>query len=383
MGGSCCRQSNSFDERELPPEVHGLQYLCGLHGKVGPPSEAGKAGNHKDVNLPCLLLSGKQVLETQQAFAMKPSELRGLSPVQELTRPVGVVCQKGFKMGLARKVKPTPNQDDFFAIQSGKLGIYGVFDGHGPCGHKISNFVSASLPKCLALDPYFQDDTLNAIGRAFAKTQGNLQYSARKGRFDSKVSGSTATLLVVQETDVGSSLYVAHVGDSRAVLALSRGQGSAIAVVDLTEDHKPNKPSERMRIAAAGGVVRRMQGDANHRIFLKDQLVPGLAMSRSFGDEVAASVGASSTPELQEFKVRDDWLFVLICSDGVWEFMTSKEAVEVIWEHHPSQVQMAVEILAERARQHWQEQALGYVDDITVLCVWLHCGTGEVHDVSA
>ena len=34
------------------------------------------------------------------------------------------------------------------------------------------------------------------------------------------------------------------------------------------------------------------------RVWLKYENVPGLAMSRSFGDEVAHSVGVSSEPEI-------------------------------------------------------------------------------------
>lgn len=47
---------------------------------------------------------------------------------------------------------------------------------------------------------------------------------------------------------MGEVLYVAHAGDSRAVLC--RGG----AAVQLTQDHKPvSVPEERRRIEAAGG----------------------------------------------------------------------------------------------------------------------------------
>lgn len=41
------------------------------------------------------------------------------------------------------------------------------------------------------------------------------------------------------------------------------------------------------RIIKANGEVRKIPGDVPHRVFLKGQLVPGLAMSRSIGDYVA------------------------------------------------------------------------------------------------
>ncbi|KAJ1616826.1 hypothetical protein T492DRAFT_605907, partial [Pavlovales sp. CCMP2436] len=55
------------------------------------------------------------------------------------------------------------------------------------------------------------------------------------------------------------------------------------------------------------------------------------AMSRSFGDDVAATIGIIAEPELQYFDVTDDLAFVLLATDGVWEFMTDQEAVNFVW----------------------------------------------------
>lgn len=53
-------------------------------------------------------------------------------------------------------------------------------------------------------------------------------------------------------------------------------------------------------------------------------------MSRSFGDKVAAQVGIIAEPELQHFERTPDLSFMLIASDGVWEFMDDQECVEFI-----------------------------------------------------
>ena len=37
------------------------------------------------------------------------------------------------------------------------------------------------------------------------------------------------------------------------------------------------------------------------RVWLKNEEMPGLAMTRSFGDKVAHSVGVSADPEIMEF----------------------------------------------------------------------------------
>ncbi len=48
-------------------------------------------------------------------------------------------------------------------------------------------------------------------------------------------------------------------------------------------------------------------------------------MSRSFGDEVAVSVGTISEPEIRNFDITSDDKFNIIASDGIWEFISSNE----------------------------------------------------------
>jgi len=67
------------------------------------------------------------------------------------------------------------------------------------------------------------------------------------------------------------------------------------------------------------------------RVWTKAENVPGLAMSRSMGDLVAASVGVSQDPEIMEFTLSSEDKMIIIGiiifiigkkgSDGVWEFI--------------------------------------------------------------
>jgi len=57
-----------------------------------------------------------------------------------------------------------------------------------------------------------------------------------------------------------------------------------------------------------GGRVDCFKDDENndigpHRVWLRDQNLPGLAMSRSIGDLVAESVGVSYTPDIKKFNI--------------------------------------------------------------------------------
>jgi len=58
--------------------------------------------------------------------------------------------------------------------------------------------------------------------------------------------------------------------------------------------------------------------------------MPGLAMSRSLGDGIAHSVGVSSHPETKDFLIGIDDKFVVIASDGLWEFMTNEEVSRIV-----------------------------------------------------
>ncbi len=59
--------------------------------------------------------------------------------------------------------------------------------------------------------------------------------------------------------------------------------------------------------------------------------VPGLAMSRSLGDAVAHTAGVSSEPEFFEYDFnpnRED-LILVMASDGLWEFLSDQEVMEI------------------------------------------------------
>ena len=61
-----------------------------------------------------------------------------------------------------------------------------------------------------------------------------------------------------------------------------------------------------------------------------DQELPGLAMSRSMGDGVAHSVGVSAEPETMVFTLTVNDKFVVIASDGVWEFLSNEDIAMIV-----------------------------------------------------
>mmetsp|Transcript_81010 Transcript_81010/g.224087 ORF Transcript_81010/g.224087 Transcript_81010/m.224087 type:complete len:361 (-) Transcript_81010:150-1232(-) len=320
----------------------------------------------KDPQLPSLLLSGKLPDYEQEPFAEKPVEVKGATTLETLGRAVGFACRKGRKGSM-------PNQDNFLILQAGSMAVYGVFDGHGTHGQKVSSFVAPTVVQYLAGSPSLNKDPVAALRSAFVRVQEDCVLQQRRHRLDCKLSGTTATVLLDRRLRTGArELCIAHCGDSRAVLGHSPHQaGAALVAMDLTTDHKPGLERERERIEAAGGVVRRQNGDPNERVFVRNSLGPGLAMSRSIGDTVAASVGVISEPDIRVLHVQRGWRFVLLCSDGVWEFMSSQEAVELVGRFSPGDAQEAANQLVDEAQRRWLCEEASSVDDITAICLWL------------
>lgn len=286
---------------------------------------------------------------------------------------VNFTCKKGLK-------PESPNQDSFvvFSLPS-QWTVYGVFDGHGPNGHDVSDFAVKNL--CLnfyasltaAGDGLAGFDAGAAFTKAFTECQVAIE-NAKAGplKLDASSSGSTCTMAFHDlKKDV---LTVAHAGDSRAVLF--RGDNT---VLNETEDHKPNLPNEKKRIEEKGGRVI-FDGYYNYRIFAKAGMYPGLNMSRALGDVVAhKEAGLTAEPELTVINVADKRkdpapLNLLICSDGVWEFIKSPDALGISVAAGEKELpsQKGVEKLAKKSWDSWMEDSDNEIsDDITVIAVRL------------
>eukprot|EP01083_Nonionella_stella_P110219 322356_1 len=110
------------------------------------------------------------------------------------------------------------------------------------------------------------------------------------------------------------------------------------------------------------------------RIWLDEQCSQiGLAMSRSIGDHALKDVGVIAEPKVYEYKIGDNDEFFIIASDGVWEFISSKEAVTIIQSCFDNGMgaNEACEVLIKEAMNKWKEKEGDYRDDITAIIVRL------------
>lgn len=70
-----------------------------------------------------------------------------------------------------------------------------------------------------------------------------------------------------------------------------------------------------------------------YRVWKSKEEVPGLAMSRSFGDSIAQGVGVISDPEITRHIKNENGYkdsFLVIGSDGLWDFLSNEKCCEVV-----------------------------------------------------
>ena len=93
-------------------------------------------------------------------------------------------------------------------------------------------------------------------------------------------------------------------------------------------------------------------------------------MTRSFGDRVAASVGTICCPEIKEFELKEEDKFMILASDGVWEFIDSEESVHIVKKFYENgNAKEASDELVKKCREIWDKQGKE-VDDITAVVIF-------------
>mmetsp|Transcript_9787 Transcript_9787/g.24377 ORF Transcript_9787/g.24377 Transcript_9787/m.24377 type:complete len:386 (+) Transcript_9787:66-1223(+) len=308
------------------------------------------------------------------SFANKSIQSLG-DECDPVTYGLGYTCRKGLK-------PESPNQDAWCVMMMGALSIYAVFDGHGQKGHDVSFFVKENLPKLMIKDQRFKTDEKKAmLVDVFKKIQSLVALQSRMQKLSADMSGTTATVCIHDHER--NKLTIAHVADSTAVIGtLADGKNpakdkDAYKGEALTRDHKPDLKDERSRIEKAGGRVV-FDGYANHRVYAKNARYPGLNMSRCLGDLLGhQDCGITAEPETSELAITPADKILLLCSDGVWEFIEPTEAVKIAMVNTGNLMKNA-EKLAKEAWDRWiREEGGAVVDDITVVLVSLTPAKGD------
>ena len=313
----------------------------------------------------------------------KPKIKRFIEKHQKKIKNIGVICKVGDSGTLQKKL----NQDNYF-INHNFLGnsnytFLGVCDGHGIFGQNVSSYLKEHLPmnvqevlkdiNILDLSKIDITKFSEIIESIYKTTNFKMNYDER---IDSSLSGSTC----ISGLYTPSHFYCINVGDSRCILFKYFKSNNYWSSSNLSRDHKPNDINEKKRILQNGGIVESYINNEGkrvgpERVWVKSDLdrleVPGLAMSRSFGDQIAHSVGVVVSPEILEHPFSEEDKIILLASDGIWEFFQNEEVLDIVKKYYDeNNADDALEELYREADRRWKKNE-GIVDDITAIIIFL------------
>ena len=264
------------------------------------------------------------------------------------------------------------------------FNIFGVLDGHGVNGHFASQFVTRYITSRIKNHPSIKGlDTPKEVYkkliengyRIIANIFIDADIQITKEKFNCEMSGTTCVIVIQLE----EHLICANTGDSRAILVYdetdTNNKLKNTKIYLLSYDCKPELPNEKKRIEESGGTVAQMcdEGDVPSgpfRVWIKGEEYPGLAMSRSIGDMDAKKVGVIPNPQVIEYTLSPKTKYVLMCSDGIWEFISNEEAMNIANKYYLRNDAIGlVQDLTNISTSRWLKEDI-VVDDITALVVF-------------
>lgn len=216
----------------------------------------------------------------------------------------GLCSMQGWRCGM---------EDDHIAkeiqISDGsKAMLFSVFDGHG--GKEVANYSKENFTEILKnVEAFKAGNYKEALIEAFRVIDSQI-----KDKEYGMDTGSTSNVVLITK----DTIFCANAGDSRAVLY------SNDRVYPLSDDHKPDKPTEKERITKSDHMVSDDRVDGN------------LALSRAFGDfqyKQNSKVGwkdqaVTAHPDVSVTNRKKGDKFVIMACDGIWDCVTNEQCCQ-------------------------------------------------------
>ena len=268
------------------------------------------------------------------------------------------------------------NQDSFLVLQNEynlkDFNIFSVMDGHGVNGHLVSRFTTKYFTSFFknnkkmnssnedenAVFYRLKKNEYDILKRAFRHAERDI---GKNSDIDANFSGTTCVMVF----QVGEKLITANVGDSRAIIVKGN------KAIPLSIDQKPDDPEESKRIIENGGEISQFEEDGEKsgpfRVWKKGEVYPGIAMSRSIGDLIASTLGVIPEPKFLEETIDKDTKFIVVASDGVWEFLDNNTVKDIVMPYYEkNDPNGACKELIKKSTEWWNKEDI-VVDDITVV----------------
>ncbi|KAL2330120.1 hypothetical protein Fmac_017701 [Flemingia macrophylla] len=229
--------------------------------------------------------------------------------------------------------------------ESGPYGTFvGVYDGHG--GPETSRFINDHLFHHLKrFTAEQQSMSVDVICRSIQATEeGFMSLVARQWSMKPQIASVGSCCLV--GLICNGTLYIANLGDSRAVLGRAVKATGEVLAMQLSSEHNASIESVRHELQS-------LHPDDPNIVVLKHNVwrVKGLIqVSRSIGDAYLKKPEFNREPLYVKFRLREPFKrpilssepsitvhqllphdkFVIFASDGLWEHLSNQDAVDIV-----------------------------------------------------
>ncbi|XP_027359253.1 probable protein phosphatase 2C 42 isoform X2 [Abrus precatorius] len=258
-------------------------------------------------------------------------------------RDIGKFAAGDFSMAVVQANQVLEDQSQ---IESGTFGTFvGVYDGHG--GPDASRYVCDNLFRNLQaiLAESRSVVTTETIQQAFLRTEEGFTALVSELWNIRPQIATTGTCCLVgvicQQT-----LFVANLGDSRAVLGRKVGNTGGMAAIQLSTEHNANieairqelkelHPNDPQIVVLKHGVwrvkgiiqVSRSIGDVymKHAQYNQEPINPKFRLPEPMNMPYL-----SANPTIFSHRLQPNDSFLIFASDGLWEHLSNDQAVDIV-----------------------------------------------------
>ncbi|KAJ1423270.1 hypothetical protein SESBI_12476 [Sesbania bispinosa] len=235
--------------------------------------------------------------------------------------------------------------EDHSQVETGSDAVFvGVYDGHG--GPEASRFINDHLfHNLMRVAQENGSISEDIIRNAVSATEDGFLTLVRRSYGIKPLIAAMGSCCLVGVIWKGT-LYIANLGDSRAVIGSTGGSNKIIAE-QLTKEHNASKEEVRREL-------RSLHPEDSQIVVMKHgtwRIKGIIQVSRSIGDAYLKRPEFSFDPSFPRFHLPEpirrpvltaepsicsrvlqpNDKFIIFASDGLWEHMTNQEAVEIVY----------------------------------------------------
>ncbi|XP_010548942.1 PREDICTED: probable protein phosphatase 2C 40 [Tarenaya hassleriana] len=223
-----------------------------------------------------------------------------------------------------------------------------------PYSHTKNNAVSSRLHGLLSNNDaqlsnkidsssdFFRQGVLDCLSRALVQAENDFLRMVEQEMEDRPDLVSVGSCVLIALL-VGEDLYILNLGDSRAVLATYRGNegNERLKAVQLTEDHSVDNETEKARVLCehpddpktifSGKVKGKLKVTRALGVgYLKKEKLNDALMGILRVRNLVSPPYVSVEPSTRVHRISKSDHFVIVASDGLFDFFSNEEAVRLV-----------------------------------------------------